>query len=105
MNWIKEKPVKRFDFLREGMCRHCLLESVHIVRHPVYLVCVPLVTMCIVSQINCTLNGNCSQTLTFLFIFVVQPAIQVSLEMQRGKAACLLHLYCGLSGALDLCGM
>lgn len=65
MNWIKEKPVKRFDFLREGMCRHCLLESVHIVRYPVYLVCVPLVTMCIVSQINCTLNENCSQTPTF----------------------------------------
>lgn len=50
MNWIKKKPVKLsdFDFLGEGMRRHRLLESVPIVRHPVYLVCVALVTVCIV---------------------------------------------------------
>lgn len=34
-------------FLGEGMCRHCLLEYVHIVTLAVYLVCVVLVTPCI----------------------------------------------------------
>lgn len=45
MNWIKKKLVEHFDFLGE---RPCLLEYMGIVRHPVYLVCVALVAVCIV---------------------------------------------------------